>query len=186
MVQQLTISTITTETVISGVISIKSFYQVGDGDNNIITSGYVFKEPTSYFKGTNIWDNAIGVNGSVYNTLSETYLFEGDYENYMFNDSNYLITHFRAGTDNMDSDYIYYYSENTDQIVTIAIEDVYNDFCNMGFEYPANPPTNTYECYFYASSGDYLPPLFNFLQSSAIAHNSYLTGALGAGQHFSS
>ena len=147
-------------------------------DNNIIAAGHLFGTTTAYFKGTFVYDNAIGVNGSPYLNESKEFLFDGDYENYMFNDSNYLITHVRVNHAELFNTALYYYSENTDQIRFVYFEFTYADFCELHWTDPLETHNDTYECYFYASEGDYLPPLFSFLQSSAIAHSYYLTSRL--------
>ena len=145
-------------------------------DENILASGYLYN-PVSPKYISETGNNAIGVNDSVYENLQEEYQYSlnATYSDYMFNEDNHLVTHIRYSKFEANNTDINYYNESTDQYLTMLASDIYDQFCDV---LEGGAFVDVYECYFYSSSGSTLPPLFNFLQSSNIAHISYLTTSL--------
>lgn len=143
-------------------------------NENVLASGYLFKDAHDNFVNENGY-NFVATNESYYGILQEPIQYEGDYTDYMFNDSNFLITHFGVDIGENDQSLIRFYSETTDQAKLINTEDPYNEFCDMDYQ---GAVTLSEECFYYSSSGSLLPPLINYLNSSSIAHNLYLEAVL--------
>ena len=156
-------------------------YIAHDGGSSIMAVGHLYKATNTNFKVENGIE-FIATNNSFYGELQEDIQYLGDYENYMFNDDNYMINHFGVSKNIYLHGEIYYYSESTDQVVFVDVRTAFYDFCNiipLGFTAEDNV-----ECYFHLSTGDILPPLYNYINSSSIPYNFYLTEVLYDYTHF--
>ena len=152
-------------------------YDSSEVGAKILGSGYVFAEPSTayYSMGTGL--NVISIGNYPYSTASTDYDFNSEVTEYVFNnDDPYVLHHVRVDNVSMATAEVYYYSENTTQIITIDLLDTYNNFNYLTDLYDV--PQDTYEFVFYTSINGALPPLLNYLDSYDNLYINYLNGVL--------
>lgn len=153
-------------------------YDSSDPSAKILGSGYVFPEVTSDYT-TNMGDlfNVVSLGNYPYSEATEDYDFIDTFTDYVYNSSNpYILTHIRVQNSFITNSDIYYFSENTTQVMYLDVYDIYSVFSDMFLLQGA--PVDAYELVFYTSIDGTLPPLLNYLNSYSNIYINYLNEAL--------
>lgn len=137
-------------------------------DGNVLDAGYVFDETSNGFS-TALTDvrsitYAVGINDSPYNNISNDYQMDrNNMENYIYNNDNPMILHYRASRSaiNADAVTLSFYFENDSYSLDISLNDLHSLFHYSG-------SSLVVESFLMFSADDDSPPLIELLETQTV------------------